>query len=123
TARRPRGWPEVVAVALVARGWAPSAGHRRALLASAASIAPLSSRGLGRRPLMAETRVRIPVAVLSERPRNRAFRRLRGQGANRSANPTLGGRATSSTFARDNRLLGQPYGFEGLGARPVKPRV
>ncbi len=26
--------------------------------------APLSSRGLGRRPLMAETRVRIPVAVL-----------------------------------------------------------
>ena len=63
---------------------------------------------------MAETRVRIPVAVLSERPRNRAFRRLRGQGANRSANPTLGGRATSSTFARDNRLLGQPYGFEAL---------
>ena len=28
------------------------------------SIAPLSSRGLGRRPLTAETRVRIPVAVL-----------------------------------------------------------
>jgi hypothetical protein len=27
-------------------------------------FAPLSSRGLGRRPLMAETRVRIPVAVL-----------------------------------------------------------
>src|ERR1700751_662098 len=30
----------------------------------ARQIAPLSSRGLGRRPLMAETRVRIPVAVL-----------------------------------------------------------
>src|ERR1700736_5846463 len=29
-----------------------------------ADCAPLSSRGLGRRPLMAETRVRIPVAVL-----------------------------------------------------------
>jgi hypothetical protein len=29
-----------------------------------AACAPLSSRGLGRRPLMAETRVRIPVAVL-----------------------------------------------------------
>src|SRR5580692_12016205 len=29
-----------------------------------ANRAPLSSRGLGRRPLMAETRVRIPVAVL-----------------------------------------------------------
>ncbi len=28
---------------------------------------PLSSRGLGRRPLMAETRVRIPVAVLAQR--------------------------------------------------------
>ena len=27
---------------------------------------PLSSRGLGRRPLMAETRVRIPVAVLTD---------------------------------------------------------
>jgi hypothetical protein len=36
-----------------------------ALLASASvDHAPLSSRGLGRRPLMAETRVRIPVAVL-----------------------------------------------------------
>ena len=30
----------------------------------AINYAPLSSRGLGRRPLMAETRVRIPVAVL-----------------------------------------------------------
>ena len=36
-----------------------------ALLASSRiDRAPLSSRGLGRRPLMAETRVRIPVAVL-----------------------------------------------------------
>jgi hypothetical protein len=35
-----------------------------ALLASApVDHTPLSSRGLGRRPLMAETRVRIPVAV------------------------------------------------------------
>ena len=36
----------------------------RALLASGAGRTPLSSRGLGRRPLTAETRVRIPVAVL-----------------------------------------------------------
>ena len=40
-----------------------------ALLASTRHCAPLSSRGLGRRPLMAETRVRIPVAVLDQRPR------------------------------------------------------
>ena len=33
-----------------------------------ADCAPLSSRGLGRRPLMAETRVRIPVAVLDLAP-------------------------------------------------------
>ena len=32
---------------------------------------PLSSRGLGRRPLTAETRVRIPVAVLSRSPAKR----------------------------------------------------
>ena len=52
---------------------------RGSLLASSRSSAPLSSRGLGRRPLMAETRVRIPVAVLSERPRKSgvsAFERL-----------------------------------------------
>ena len=42
----------------------PLMGLRRALLASGRRFAPLSSRGLGRRPLMPETRVRIPVAVL-----------------------------------------------------------
>jgi hypothetical protein len=36
------------------------------------AYAPLSSRGLGRRPLMAETRVRIPVAVLRKPPEHRA---------------------------------------------------
>src|ERR1700730_2030490 len=36
--------------------------------------APLSSRGLGRRPLMAETRVRIPVAVLLAPRVDGAFR-------------------------------------------------
>ena len=36
--------------------------------------APLSSRGLGRRPLMAETRVRIPVAVLLTPRVDGAFR-------------------------------------------------
>jgi hypothetical protein len=38
-----------------------------------ANCAPLSSRGLGRRPLMAETRVRIPVAVLQENAAKRRF--------------------------------------------------
>jgi hypothetical protein len=52
------------------RPQAPRAGvlgtNARACFASleADRSAPLSSRGLGRRPLMAETRVRIPVAVL-----------------------------------------------------------
>src|SRR3954466_6240150 len=32
------------------------------------AYSPLSSRGLGRRPLTAETGVRIPVAVLNEAP-------------------------------------------------------
>jgi hypothetical protein len=38
-----------------------------------AACAPLSSRGLGRRPLMAETRVRIPVAVLDTPRSHGAF--------------------------------------------------
>src|SRR4051794_14565475 len=38
---------------------------------------PPSSRGLGRRPLTAETGVRIPVAVLEEASRERGFRRSR----------------------------------------------
>ena len=44
-----------------------SGTNARACFASleADRSAPLSSRGLGRRPLMAETRVRIPVAVLA----------------------------------------------------------
>ena len=44
------------------RSRAPVPPYLEALLAS--RYPPLSSRGLGRRPLMAETRVRIPVAVL-----------------------------------------------------------
>jgi hypothetical protein len=42
-----------------------AAGKLRGCFASLGAVvfAPLSSRGLGRRPLMAETRVRIPVAV------------------------------------------------------------
>src|SRR3954466_2163179 len=38
---------------------------------------PPSSRGLGRRPLTAETGVRIPVAVLEKAPAPRGFRRQR----------------------------------------------
>src|SRR5205823_9786940 len=51
---------------------APTIAHpqrpTRPLVPSIAAHAPLSSRGLGRRPLTAETRVRIPVAVLTEPP-------------------------------------------------------
>ena len=50
----------------------PAAARARARMGRFASLgtshAPLSSRGLGRRPLMAETGVRIPVAVLLMRP-------------------------------------------------------
>jgi hypothetical protein len=49
-----------------ARGWAGGSGSLRR------RFAPLSSRGLGRRPLTAETRVRIPVAVLVQ-PSNGAL--------------------------------------------------
>ena len=63
-----------------------------ALLASASvDHAPLSSRGLGRRPLMAETGVRIPVAVLgalraiSLPSRHQARRPERAQGGGRGA--------------------------------------
>ena len=45
--------------------WADTCSGRFASL-DPADCAPLSSRGLGRRPLMAETRVRIPVAVLTK---------------------------------------------------------
>jgi hypothetical protein len=50
------------------RGAVSHGDHRTGLLERFASLgpadrAPLSSRGLGRRPLMAETGVRIPVAV------------------------------------------------------------
>ena len=44
-------------------GWPPSRRGRQS-----SSVSPLSSRGLGRRPLTAETRVRIPVAVLQHPP-------------------------------------------------------
>jgi hypothetical protein len=47
--------------------WQPGgSGSERFASLDPIDFAPLSSRGLGRRPLMAETRVRIPVAVLTE---------------------------------------------------------
>src|ERR1039458_9360194 len=49
-------------------------------------FAPLSSRGLGRRPLMAETRVRIPVAVLTTKALQlRGFCYVRDDAHGRSA--------------------------------------
>jgi hypothetical protein len=55
-----RPWPE----ARVVGSLSPTRSGRFASL-DPVNRAPLSSRGLGRRPLMAETRVRIPVAVLT----------------------------------------------------------
>ena len=46
---------------------------RSGRFASLSAHSPLSSRGLGRRPLTAETRVRIPVAVLGLAPEVGAF--------------------------------------------------
>ena len=58
------------------RSRAPALPYLEALVAS--RYPPLSSRGLGRRPLMAETRVRIPVAVLTDALRIAGFRRSKG---------------------------------------------
>ena len=81
-------WPHLRYVATAAAPAATSneAGLRRTLAAPphehSATLhdrsPPLSSRGLGRRPLTAVTRVRIPVAVLRKRPTRRAFCRFRG---------------------------------------------
>ena len=70
----------------------------RALLASDRSDnLPLSSRGLGRRPLMAETRVRIPVAVLREAPYSWGFSRYRAPISTLVVTSTLRGIAYSSS--------------------------
>jgi hypothetical protein len=61
--RRYRTGPETGRSAL-GRASTPRGGDPR--MGPGSGRAPLSSRGLGRRPLMAETRVRIPVAVLPE---------------------------------------------------------
>src|SRR5581483_10827697 len=57
----------------------PRSRFREAALLASIPVpsAPLSSRGLGRRPLMAETGVRIPVAVLTKPPRNRGLLPIR----------------------------------------------
>ena len=52
-------------------------------------VSPLSSRGLGRRPLTAETGVRIPVAVLTERPYHG---RSRPSGSRQPCSPVGSGR-------------------------------
>jgi len=72
--------------------------------------APLSSRGLGRRPLTAETRVRIPVAVL-RKPRN--------HGAFVVLGDTLGDSARQPPWASApaSRAVGQP---SGPHKRPVQ---
>src|SRR3954453_23866289 len=60
---------------------------------------PLSSRGLGRRPLTAETGVRIPVAVLTDAPQQRGFRRLEGALSERRAPVMLAAWEASSLAA------------------------
>src|SRR5437016_1460161 len=62
----PRGRPDDSASAPVSAGARrrKARGAEQALCYPRPGLAPLSSRGLGRRPLTAETGVRIPVAVL-----------------------------------------------------------
>src|ERR1700693_5799636 len=76
---------------------------------------PLSSRGLGRRPLTAETRVRIPVAVLQEAPTCRGFRRFE------RANGIVHGIVESPQ--RRNRWPARPRIRGGLGHLRLPDRV
>src|SRR3954467_6230256 len=67
------------ACGLYARGGSsPLSRTPTPLLIWASLSEPLSSRGLGRRPLTAETGVRIPVAVLHEARPQGGFRRSQG---------------------------------------------
>src|SRR3954447_17763377 len=69
--RLPRGCGEIGIHAVFRWRWANARGgssplSRTPLLVWGGRSLPLSSRGLGRRPLTAETGVRIPVAVLHD---------------------------------------------------------
>jgi hypothetical protein len=67
------------------------------LLASSAVLLPPSSRGLGRRPLTAETGVRIPVAVLRNPRLHRGFRCCRA--------PPVGGRPAGDCRFRGRAVV------------------
>src|SRR5439155_26036467 len=101
----------------------PLMGRRRALLASGRRFAPLSSRGLGRRALMPETRVRIPVAVLISPRVYGAFRVLTGSerrserqsGTRGVCSPAMGRRPTDFEVVRlilaRQRRMGEPLDY------------
>ncbi len=74
---------------------------RRLAMPPAGGSPPLSSRGLGRRPLTAETRVRIPVAVLTKALLSEAFSVLCGPFADQSCES---GPAKGRDSARYRRL-------------------
>ncbi len=68
-----------------------------------AACAPLSSRGLGRRPLMAETRVRIPVAVLV-RPRSSGLSRFRAAAEARNEGWSVSAQAPDRVHRQFDRI-------------------
>ena len=92
-----------------ALGPAPAPAHDRAFARLVAPFAPLSSRGLGRRPLTAETGVRIPVAVSLAQGR---LPHVLGHGVRRLERSPCAG-----TDARSARCPGSPPGIPGQPAR------
>src|SRR3954454_15200048 len=82
--RLPRGCGEIGIHAVFRWRWANARGGSSPLSRTPVLVAslrsgcslPLSSRGLGRRPLTAETGVRIPVAVLHDARLPGGFRRF-----------------------------------------------
>jgi hypothetical protein len=87
--------------------------RRRGCCYREARSAPLSSRGLGRRPLTAETGVRIPVAVLRKPCKSQGFRHS-GGGADQCADQSSGPRAPA---IRDSFRCGWP------SPRPRAPSI
>jgi hypothetical protein len=81
-------------------------------------ISPLSSRGLGRRPLTAETRVRIPVAVLSFCPQIAAFDEAKWPSGGR-----FGGRLQKSPSFVGALIGAQRPRISSFGAASDRPKM
>src|SRR5436190_17935130 len=71
----------MVQVHVGATPWRFESSHPHPFATLSERFLPLSSRGLGRRPLAAETGVRIPVAVLTEALQIAGFSRSQGRRA------------------------------------------